>query len=45
MTREALPYMDIDPEWMKDKFGIQVTGKKEMTGGVGLRIDTSDFFD
>lgn len=45
MTREALPYMDIDPEWMKDKFGIQVTGKKEITGGVGLRIDTSDFFD
>jgi hypothetical protein len=45
MTREALPYMDIDPEWMKDKFGIQVTGKKEVTGGVGLRIDTSDFFD
>ena len=44
MTREALPYMDIDPEWMKDKFGIQVTGKKEVTGGVGLRIDTSDFF-
>lgn len=32
MTREALPYMDIDPEWMKDKFGIQVTGKKEVTG-------------
>lgn len=45
MTREALPYMDIDPEWMKDKFGIQVTGKKEVTGGVGFRIDTSDFFD
>ena len=45
MTREALPYMDIDPEWMKDKFGIQVTGKKEVTGGGGLRIDTSDFFD
>ena len=45
MTREALPYMDVDPEWMKDKFGIQVTGKKEVTGGVGLRIDTSDFFD
>ena len=44
MTREALPYMDIDPEWMKDKFGIQVTGKKEVTGGVGLRIDTSGFF-
>lgn len=45
MTREALPYMDIDPEWMKDKFGIQVTGKKEVTGEVGLCIDTSDFFD
>ncbi len=45
MTKEALPYMDVDTEWMKEKFGIQVTGKKEVTGGVGLRIDTSDFFD
>lgn len=45
MTKEALPYMDVDTEWMKEKFGIQVTGKKEGTGGVGLRIDTSDFFD
>ena len=45
MTREALPYMDIDPEWMKDKFGIQVTGKKEMAGGANLRVDTSGFFD
>lgn len=45
MTKEALPYMDVDAEWMKEKFGIQVTGKKEVTGGVGLRIDTSDFFD
>ncbi len=45
MTKEALPYMDVDTEWMKEKFGIQVTGKKEVTGGVGLRIDTSGFFD
>jgi len=45
MTREALPYMEVDPEWMKEKFGIQVTGKREMTGTAGLRIDTSGFFD
>lgn len=45
MTREALPYMEVDTEWMKEKFGLQVTGKREMTGTTGLRIDTSDFFD
>lgn len=45
MTREAFPYMDIDPGWVKDKFGIQVTGKKEMAGGANLGVDTSDFFD
>ncbi len=45
MTREALPYMEVDPEWMKEKFGLQVTGKREMTGTAGLRIDTSGFFD
>ena len=45
MTREALPYMEVDPEWMKEKFGLQVTGKRETMGTAGLRIDTSGFFD
>ncbi len=45
MTKEALPYMDVDAEWMKEKFGIQVTGKKEFPANAGLRVDTSGFFD
>lgn len=28
-TLEALNHFDIDPEWVKDKFGIAITGKKE----------------
>jgi len=26
-----LPYMDVDPEWIKQKFGIEVTGLKQKT--------------
>jgi hypothetical protein len=29
MTKEVLPYMDVDPEWIKNKFGVQVTGVKQ----------------
>lgn len=28
MTKEVLPFMEVDPEWIKDKFGIEVTGPK-----------------
>lgn len=28
-TVQALNYFDVDPEWIKEKFGIAVTGKKE----------------
>lgn len=28
-TQEALNHYDVDPEWVKDKFGIAITGKKE----------------
>lgn len=27
-TAQAMPYYDIDPEWIRDKFGIEVTGKR-----------------
>jgi hypothetical protein len=27
-TKEALPFYNIDPEWVKTKFGIEVTGEK-----------------
>ena len=29
MTVKALQYFDVDPEWIKTKFGIQVTGVKQ----------------
>ena len=29
MTYEALTHYDVDPEWVKNKFGIAVIGKKE----------------
>lgn len=29
MTTEALVHYDVDPEWVKDKFGIQITGAKK----------------
>ncbi len=28
MTKEVLPFMEVDPEWIKTKFGIEVTGTK-----------------
>lgn len=28
---QALPYFEIDPEWLKDKFGIAILGKRENT--------------
>lgn len=44
MTREALPYMEVDPQWINEKFGIKTTGKRETLPG-NLRADTSGFFD
>jgi phage gp29-like protein len=32
MTKEALPFMEVDPVWIKDKFGIEVTGAKQQAG-------------
>jgi phage gp29-like protein len=32
MTKEALPFMEVDPGWIKDKFGIEVTGAKQQAG-------------
>jgi len=29
MTNEALNHFDVDPKWVKDKFGIEVVGKKQ----------------
>lgn len=44
MTVQALQYYDVDPEWVKDKFGIEVTGKKEVPAfGNALNISESFF--
>lgn len=43
MVKEALPYLDIDPEWIKQKFGIEVIGAKpKATVELGAN---NDFFD
>lgn len=43
-TKEALPYFDVNPEWIKDKFGIEVEGKKQNTfSGLSLKPDDGFF--
>ena len=42
-TIQAAAYFDIDPEWFKEKFGIEVTAAKQ--AGFGLRNSKEiDFF-
>lgn len=44
MTNEAMPYVEVDPKWIKTKFGIEVTGTR--TSGLNsLKLGTSGFFD
>lgn len=45
MTKDSMPYMDVNPVWIKDKFGIDVVGKRETSQPTKLDIDTSGFFD
>lgn len=42
-TIQAAAYFDIDPEWFKEKFGIEVTAPKQ--AGFGLKQNETDFFD
>lgn len=48
-TKEALQYFDVDPVWMKEKFGIEIIGKRETvvaipgTGKGNLNIAESFF--
>ncbi len=41
MTTEAAPHFDIDYKWVKEKFGIEVTGVKQTqnTGNLNLNAD------
>ena len=41
-TIQAAAYFDIDPEWFKEKFGIEVTAAKQ--AGFGLKRNETDFF-
>ncbi|MDD1525562.1 phage portal protein family protein [Riemerella anatipestifer] len=41
-TKEILPYKEVDDEWIKQKFGIEVTGTKTPANAQTLSLD---FFD
>ncbi len=41
MTVQALPYFEVDPEWLRTKFGIQITGKRAEQS---LQAPDDDFF-
>ncbi len=45
MTKEAMPYMEIDPKWVKDKFGINVLGLKKDGQQQLSAVFDNDFFD
>lgn len=42
MVKEVLPYMEVDPVWIQEKFGIKLTGKKTTTDP---NAKLSSFFD
>lgn len=44
MTKEVLPYKNVDDKWLVDKFGIQVTGDRVQPQGGNLNLGF-DFFD
>lgn len=41
-THKILQYMDVDPEWVKNKFGIEVTGIRK--SHTQEKLSASDFF-
>jgi len=41
MTKEVLPYMEVDAQWIKEKFGVQVTGIK----AAPPKTQLASFFD
>ncbi|MDY3337801.1 DUF935 family protein [Riemerella anatipestifer] len=41
-TKEILPYKEVDDEWIKQKFGIEVTGSRTPANAQALSLD---FFD
>jgi hypothetical protein len=45
MTKESLPYFDVKPEWVKEKFGVEVIGKREVPKQQNTLSLGADFFD
>lgn len=44
-TVQALAFFDVDPEWIKDKFGIEVTGVKQNAVPIpGTNLNAADYF-
>lgn len=43
MTKDAMPYMEVDPEWIVEKFGVKVTGAKQTFAH--LQMEDYPFFD
>jgi phage gp29-like protein len=41
-TKEALPYAEVDPDWMKDKFGLMITGMRNETLAPPAKDDGND---
>lgn len=46
MTKEALPYYDMEIDWMNRKFGLKITNKKSnvFEQELGLGLNQNDFF-
>lgn len=44
-TREAFPYFTVDPDWVKEKFGIEITGERQAAPPQGSNLAfREDFF-
>ncbi len=42
-AHEAMQYYHVEPEWIRTKFGIEVTAEKDLTAG-GLQLGARDAF-
>ena len=42
-THQAMQYFHVEPEWIRSKFGIEVTGEKE-TGALSMPLSARDGF-
>ena len=44
MTVEAANFLEVDPEWVKTKFGIEVTGTKKADTSSKLSLNIGESF-